>query len=467
MALSSPGIGSNLDINGIVSQLMQLEQRPLTLLATKEAGYQGKISALGSLKGAISSLQTAASGLVPATGVTPSEKFTSYSAAVDNTAIASVSASSSAVSGSYTLDVTSLAKTQRLTSGANPDIGSGDRVMNIEIGAVTGGVGSGGAFTAASSVSISLDSSVTSLAGVRDAINAANAGVTATIVTSGNSSYLSVTSNESGTGNVVSVTGDVAALNYDPSTNSATGLLQNAGDEATDAVFKINGIDITGSGNTISEVVEGLTISLKSTGSTTISVTRDTSSLSAGVNALVKAFNDFNTTAGDLGRYDSATKKGGPLVGDSTLRSSQNTFRSLLGNIPSGLSGASLQRLSDIGVSLQKDGSLTVDSTKLNAAIGSDFSGVANLVSAYGSAFKTAADGLVGTDGLINARTDGLNASIRSIGKQSEEIKRRLVQTEERYRKQFNSLDSLIASMTQTSDYLTRQLANLPGASKN
>lgn len=466
MALSSPGIGSNLDVNSIVSQLMQIEQRPLTLLAQKEAGFQEKISALGSLKGAISALQTAGAGLVPATGVTAMEKFTSYKTSVTDTAIASASASSSAVAGTYSLEVTSLAKAQRLTSGVNPSVGGGIRTMTIETGSVAGGVGSSGTFTASSSVAIALDSSVTTLAGVRDAINAANAGVTATVVTSGSNSYLSLTSNQTGTVRVMRVTGDVTALNYDPSTNTGA-LVQNAGDEAADAALKINGISITGSGNTISDAVEGLTISLKATGTSSVTVARDTSGLSAGVNALVKAYNDFAKVASDLGRYDATTKQGGPLIGDSTLRSAQNVFRNLLGHVPSELSGASLQRLSDIGVTMQKDGSLKVDSAKLDAAISGNFGGVANLVAAYGRAIDTAAKGMVETNGLIESRTDGLNASIKSIMQQSESIQQRLILTEARYRKQFTTLDTLIASMTQTSNYLTQQLANLPGAGGN
>ncbi|MFH1493286.1 MAG: flagellar filament capping protein FliD [Pseudomonadota bacterium] len=464
MAISSPGIGSNLDINSIVSQLMQIEQRPLTLLAQKEAGFQEKISAFGSLRGAISTLQSASAGLVPATGTTPTEKFTSYKTTVTDTSIASASSSSSAVGGIYSLEVTSLAKAQRLTSGANPSVGSGTRTMTIETGSVAGGVGTSGAFTSTSSVGITLDSSVTTLTGVRDAINAANAGVTATVVTSGTDSYLSLTSNQSGTASVMRVTGDVAALNYDPSTNTGS-LIQNAGDEAADAALKINGIALTSSGNTISDAVEGLTITLKATGTTTVSVARDTSGLSAGVNALVKAYNDFAKISTDLSRFDATTKQGGPLIGDSTLRSTQNTFRNLLGKVPSELSGVSLQRLSDIGVTMQKDGTLAVDSAKLDAAISSDFTGVANLVSAYGGAINTAAEGMVGTDGLIETRTDGLNASIKSITNQSESIQQRLIQTEDRYRRQFTALDTLIASMTQTSNFLTQQLANLPGAS--
>ena len=150
------------------------------------------------------------------------------------------------------------------------------------------------------------------------------------------------------------------------------------------------------------------------------------------------------------------------LNGDSTLRGAQAAFQTLLGKVPAELSTATLQHLSDIGVSLQKDGKLTVDSTKLSAAIASDFTGVANLVSAYGSAFKAAADGLVAAGGLIAARSDGLSASIVSLGKQSDVITQRLTEIEKRYRSQFTALDVLLTGMSKTSDYLTQQLANLP-----
>ena len=474
MALSSPGIGSNLDINGIVSQLMALEQRPLTALSTKEAKFQAQISALGSLKSAITALQTAASSLTPSTGSTASLKFTTNKTSIADTTIATATATSSAVAGNYSLDVTSLAKAQRLTSVANPALGTGDRTLTIEIGSVAGsglsGVGGGGLFTRkedTTAINVAIGSGVTTLAGVRDAINAANSGVTATMVTSGTNSYLSLTSNGMGTGNVIQITGDMPSLNYDPSTNSATGLVQNVGDDASDAVLKINGIDVTSSSNTITSAVDGLSITLLKAGATSVTVSRDTSSLTAGINDFVKAYNDVNTTTTSLGSYNSTTKVAGALNGDSTLRSAQSVLRTLIGNVPSAVLGASLQRLSDIGVSVQKNGSLTVDSSKLETAINKDFAGVANLISAYGSEFKTATDGLVGTSGLIVARTEGLNSSIKGLGKQSEAIVDRLTKIEARYRKQFTALDVAMSAMTTTSNFLTQQLASLPTFSNN
>lgn len=467
MALSSPGIGSNLDVNSIVSQLMQIEQRPLTVLASKEAGFQQKISALGSLKGAISGLQTAGSNLVPASGTTAAAKFTVFNTSVADTTIASATASTGAVPGTYSLEVTQLAQQHQLATSTTvtPFSGVGGTL-------VTGGTLTITLDTQAGSGSPSKTTDVTIADGstpeaVRDAINAANAGVSATVVNGTAGKQLVLVGDTPGDNQFIKLSG-VAALAYDPSAVPAP--LTDAfvqSQAAQGSTFKLNGISVTASSNTVSTAIEGITLTLAKTniGSPTkLIVTRDTSSLSAGVTAFVKAFNDFSKTAVSLGRYDAATKQGGPLIGDSTLRSIQNTFRNLAGNIPSELSGASLQRLSDIGVTMQKDGTLVVDSAKLSTAISSNFTGVANLVSAYGGAFKTAADGMVGTDGLIAARTVGLNASIKSLGKQSEAIQQRLILTEARYRKQFSSLDTLIASMTTTSNFLSQQLANLPGA---
>ena len=137
-------------------------------------------------------------------------------------------------------------------------------------------------------------------------------------------------------------------------------------------------------------------------------------------------------------------------------------IRDRIGTIPSEVDGEALQRLSDIGVSLKKDGTLAVDSSKLSSLISSDINGVANLVAAYGSAFKTTTDGLIGTGGTLSARTDGLNASIKSITQQEEVVAKRLTQIEARYRRQFTALDTLISGLSQTSSFLTQQLANLP-----
>lgn len=469
MAISSPGLGSNLDVNSIVSQLMALEQKPLTALAAKEATFQAKISALGSLQGAISAVQTAATNLVPTSGTTATQKFTVFKSSVSDSSIASATASSSAVAGTYNLEIIQLAKAHSIATAS---------------GAQTPFSGSGGKLTTGGKLTITLDSlggsspnkstQVTIADGstpeaVRDAINNAGAGVSALVVNGAAGKQLVLTGDAAGSSQFIKLSG-IAGLSYDPNatpdplTDSFVQMQQARGSS-----LKINDIAVTAATNTVTTAIDGITLNLlkgpeapATSLSTTLTISKDNSSLTTGVNSLVKALNDFNTTASSLGSYDATTKKAGALNGDTTLHAAQNALRTALSKVPAELSGANLQRLSDIGVSLQKDGKLAVDSSKLSKAISDDLTGVSNLVAAYAKVLKTSSDGLVGTSGLIAARSAGINTSIKSIGEQSAAVSSRLTQIEARYRKQFTALDTLMSAMTKTSTFLTQQLANLP-----
>ncbi|MCB1942394.1 MAG: flagellar filament capping protein FliD, partial [Candidatus Accumulibacter sp.] len=304
---------------------------------------------------------------------------------------------------------------------------------------------------------------------IRDAINGAGAGVSALVINGTAGKQLILTSGTAGSNQFIKLSG-VAGLTYDPDATPqplTDPLVQTQA--AQGSSFKLNGIAVAGLSNTITTAVDGLTINLlkgpeapATAISTTLTISKDNASLSAGVNALVKAFNDFQTAASSLGSYDAASKKAGALNGETTLRTAQNAFRTVLGNPPSPLAGATLQHLSEIGVTMQKSGKLSVDAARMSSAIADDLGAVAELVAAYGSAFKAAADGLVGAGGLIAARSEGLSTSIKGLGKQSETISARLTQIEARYRKQFTSLDLLISGMTKTSTFLQQQLASLP-----
>jgi len=468
MALSSPGLGSNLDVNSIITQLMSLEQRPLTALSQKEASYQAKISALGSLQGSISALQTAAGNLVPATGTTAAEKFSLFKTSVGDTTIVGASATSSAVAGTYTLEVNQLARQHSVassTGAATPFSGTGDTLPLG--GTLTLSLDNAGGSSPHTSTEIAIADGATP-ENVRDAINGANAGVSALVINGVAGKQLVLTSNDPGSNQFIKLSG-IAGLAYDPDAAPAPSDAFVQSQVAQGSAFKLNGIAVEGVSNQVSTAIDGITLNLlkgpeapATALSTTLTISKDNSSLSTGVNALVKAFNDFSATASGLGSYNAATQTAGALNGDSTLRTAQNSFRSILGNIPAAVAGSSFQRLSDVGVSLQKDGTLSVDSAKLSAAISGDLAGVANLVAAVGSAFKDAADGLVGSSGLIAARREGINASIASLGKQSDVINDRLAGIEARYRKQFTALDTLISGMTSTSTFLAQQLAILP-----
>lgn len=472
MAISSLGAGSGLDLNGILNSLMAIEQQPLVKLQTKEASYQSRISALGSLKGALSSLQTSAGNLLPGSGKTMAEKYASYSASVADTSIATATTSSSSVPGVYSLEVSTLAQSQRLalaTTGvpaptvyANADAAISQGTLTINFGKLDGGT-----YTADSSrkLEITIDSSNATLGGLRAAINAKGGGVTATIISGSAGAQLVLTSKDSGTENVMELTG-LSGFTYDPRNTSGQFTQQEAqgGRAAQNASFKVNGISATSSTNTISNVLEGVTLSLLKTNAgtpTNVTVSKDSSSaLTAALNAFVKSYNEANKTIKELGAYNPETKAAGPLQGQAIVRSAQVQLRSLVFNTTAG-GDSDYQQLSHIGLSMDKTGAMTLDSTKLKNALSADFDGVMTLVEKVGTAFKKGMESMTGTSGTITSMTESVKSMVSALNTRRTELTDRLSRIEDRYRRQFQALDTTVSGMKQTGAYLSQQLANL------
>ncbi len=387
MALSSPGIGSGLDVNGLVSQLMALEQRPLSLLNTKEAKLQAQLSAYGSLKGALSSFQSAVAALA-----TPA-KFTAVKASVADSTVLSASAAATASAGSYSIEVQTLAQAQKLKSdtfdATSDAVGTGSLTIQF-------GTHSGGSFTLnpdKSAKTITIGSANASLAGVRDAINAADAGVSASIINDGTGYRLVIASEDAGVANALKITvadddathTDTAGLSrlaYDATTGGTTNLTQTV--PAQNAAAIIDGIAISKSTNTWTDAIEGVTLNLLKEGeTTTLRVAKDTAGTKAAVEAFVKAFNDLNKTLTDLSKYDATSKQASILTGDATVRSVQSQLRGLF-NTALSTAGGGLTSLADIGVTFQTDGTLKLDSSKLTAALNDGTKDVATLFAAVG-----------------------------------------------------------------------------------
>jgi len=387
MALSSPGIGSGLDVNGLVSQLMALEQRPLSLLNTKEAKLQAQLSAYGSLKGALSSFQSAVAALA-----TPA-KFTAVKASVADSTVLSASAAATASAGSYSIEVQTLAQAQKLKSdtfdATSDAVGTGS--LTIQFGTY-----SGGSFTLnpeKSAKTITIGSANASLAGVRDAINAADAGVSASIINDGMGYRLVLASKEAGVANALKITvadddathTDTAGLSrlaYDATTGGTTNLSQTV--PAQNATAVIDGISISKSTNIWTDAIEGVTLNLlKETSTTTLKVAKDTAGTKAAVESFVKAFNDLNATLTNLSKYDAVNKQASILTGDATVRSVQSQLRGLF-NTALSTAGGGLTSLADIGVTFQTDGTLKLDSSKLTAALNDGAKDVSTLFAAVG-----------------------------------------------------------------------------------
>lgn len=407
--LSTPGIGSGLDINGIVSQLMSIERRPLLALDNKEARQQTQLTAFGTLKSALSSFQGSLSAL------TSPAKFSAISAKLSDTTLANVSANPTAITGSYDVEIQTLAQAQKLKSAnftsTSTSIGSG--TLTIQFGTYDGGSFTLNPEKAAQSITISPADS--SLAGIRDAINQSDAGISASIVNDGSGDRLVIASKDTGLSNAlkVTVTDDdgnnsdntgLSQLAYDASTGNISNLSETVA--ASNATMVIDGIPISKSSNTITDAIEGVTFNLlkADVGTTaTLNISRDTASIEKAVSTFVDAYNDLNQTITDLSKYNAETKQASILTGDFTVRMLQNQLRSALSD-PLKTAGGGLSLLSEIGISFQKDGTLKLDSSKLNTIVNDASKDISTLFTSVG---KTS-DSLVS---FVSASPDSVNGS--------------------------------------------------------
>ena len=423
MGLSSAGIGSNLDVDGIVSKLMSVERQPLTKLARQEASYQTKLSGFGTLKGALAAFQTAARSL------SDISKFQVLKANVGDATVATVSAGASAIPGTYALEVTQLAQAQKLVAGgvASEAAPVGQGVISFDFGTISGGTFdaatgkyAGAAFaTSGSGVkTVTIDATNNSLAGMRDAINKAAIGVTATIINDGSGTpyRLALSSSTTGvaTSMKISVT-DVDPLvptlstlmNHDPA--GAQALVQKSA--AQNAIFKVDGIAVSKPTNSVSDVIGGVTLNLLKAGaaSTPVTITRDAGAVTTAVTDFVKAYNEISKNFADATAYNASTKTAAILNGEAAVRSMQGQVRAVL-STPVGGGASVFSRLSEIGVTLQKDGTLAADATKLGNAINNNFSDVAGLFAAVGKS----SDSLVSYKGFSPATKPGAYALVVS-----------------------------------------------------
>lgn len=461
MALTANGIGSGLDINGLVSQLMSLEQRPLTALAGKEASFQAKLSAFGQLKSVVSAIQTAADALKDAA------TFSATKTTVGVDAAFTASSSTAAAAGSYAVEVSQLAKVQRVATSSTVELVPAAGDLTIELGSVVGGI-----FTADPARTKTLSFAGGSIEDLRDAINSGDLGIKASVINNGTVKQLVLTGATTGAEQAFKL-GGTTGLSFNPETPGIDSDPAYQVQAAQDARLTVDGIAISRSSNTVTDALEGVTLTLTKenpgvTGS--LVVASDRSGARTAIDAFVKAYNDANKTIKDLTAFNPETRRASTLTGDSTARAIQGQMRSLVGNALSGLGETS--RLSDIGISFKADGSLEVVSNKLDAALDDPARGVAAFftgsegVKGFAETVSAALDGYISSTGLIAGRTDGMNSSVKLIGKQREALTLRLTQIESRYRAQFSALDAMVASMTQTSNFLAQQLANLPTISR-
>jgi flagellar hook-associated protein 2 len=476
-SISSLGIGSGLDLNSLLTNLRSAENAPLQLLQQRQTSYTAKLSAYGQVQAALGSLQSAATALAAPT------LFQGVKATSSASDVLGVSATSSAAVGSYTVNVTKLAQAQSLAAtgrlSATTDItGGAAATISVQFGKISGGASDGNGhylgstFTAdpdrtAVTVDIAANSSLTE---IRDAINAKTTlGVTASIVNDGTATpyRLVLTSKTTGEESSMQITvaGDLALenlLKYDPDSSGTQNMAETA--VAKDAALKVNGIDITSASNSVKDAIEGATMTLASLGTSTVTVAKDTASVSSAISSFVSAYNNLQSTANKLSGYDAENRSGGALLGDPALRNILTRIRSALG---ASQASGTLTVLSQAGVSIDKTGTMQVNSTKLNAALTSDLSGVTTLFSGvsgsggYGRQVDALITSFNSTNGVLKNAQNGVTTTLKNLDKEYVRAQERIDATIARYQTQFSQLDTLMARMNQTSSYLTQQFSAL------
>jgi len=457
MAITAGGIGSGLDIEGLVSQLVAAEGQPaLFRLDTKEARLQSDLSAFGSLKSALSTFQDSVSAL------NDLEAFQARKAISSNTELFSASADSTAVAASYDIEVIQLAEAEKRRSGNFTDdaevVGTG--TLDITLGADT--------------FQLTIDGTNNTLAGIRDAINDAtdNPGVSASIINvddgvGGTISRLVLTSDTVGATNTIGIVVD----DDDLTDADTSGLSQLATANLTtiqaaqDAKIEVDGQTATRSSNGFSDVISGVTFDLaKAEVGTveTLTVELDTGSVKGKVNTFVAAYNSLADTMKQLAAFDADSGSAGALQGDAALRNVQSQLRQAM---TTSVSGLDFGTLAEVGVTTNADGKLEVDSDKLDSVLSSDFTSVSQLFASengLANSLDTLLEGYIASDGILNARTEGLQTSIDLIGDDRLRLDKRLLALEARYRTQFTAMDVLVGQLQALGGYLTQQLASLP-----
>ena len=481
--ISSTGIGSGLDVTSILTQLVALEKQPLKTLELKATNIKAQVSAFGEVQSQFAALTDVASRIA-APGV-----WGARSASSSSTAAATITATATATATSFTLDVDQLATQQSVSSGqltAGAAVGAG--TLTLRLGTWTG---AGASFTpAASSADVAIDvTAADTVATIAAKINAASAGVVATAFNDGTNDRLLLRSKDTG----VAAGFQLTATETVDDSNTSTGLSRLAFTPASvsgaygmagagvpvqygqDAKARINGLAVTSASNTLTGNIPGVTIKLAATTTTgygtgsevkapvTMTISEDVTPAVKNVSDFVTAYNALNKSLTDLTKYVASTKAAGLFQGDSSVVGLQNILRNMLG---SSSLGATSQRLSDVGLQTQLDGSLIIDTGKLSLAANNGTSlqqlftndNSNPLTNGFALKFKALGRGVLASGGQVANKANTLQGALDRNAKEQTKINDRATMVEARLKRQYTALDGQMGSLNALNAYVTQQV---------
>lgn len=468
MPITSTGLASGVDIQSIVSQLVALERAPLAPLQTQATKFQSKISVFGTLSSMMNSLGDLGTKLADPNAFKAVKGSSSSSDAVGITVATGTAPTSMAV------EVQQLAKAQSTATLAVPkDTAMGEGNLKITLGDWSSGTFAAGS---APAVDITIGPGEDTLTQIAAKINAASAGVTATVLRDASGERLLMRSKDTGE----ALGFEMQATDTDGVDNTGLSRLAVQGGVASgvqithgaNAMATINGISIESASNTYKDGLPGITLQFSkvTTGPVEIGVTNDKDAMTKTIQSFVDAYNSLNDMLTSTTAYNPDTKVAGSLQGDSSAVGLQNALR---GMMRSATPGAAFTTLADIGIELKAGGKMSINSTKLSAALDNP-QAVQNLFSAdhtdptaqgFGEKLKTFADGFAGANGTLTTRTDSLRAAVKRNTVQQDTVIARAARAETRYLKQYNAMDAMVGQLNSLNSFVTQQIAQWNKAS--
>lgn len=456
---------SSIDVQSVVSQLMAVERRPVDKLNSKNANYETQLSVLATLKSNVSNFQDAVRGLKD-TG-----SFQSFNVTSSDTSALTSSAGSTASPGTYSLNINSLAQSQQLVAtgqvSSSATIGAGtSTTLSFDFGAISGGTLTSGTYSGATFTSngagvqtVTIDNTNNTLEGIRDAVNSAKIGVTASIINDGGASpyRLAFSSSASGVDNSLSiaVSGDAtlsSLLSHDPAGT------QNLAETLTaqNANFTLNGVDITKPSNIVTDAIEGVTLNLSkvTTEQVNLTVAKDTAAINEAANTFITQYNALISDLKSLSSYSSSGKSGGSLAGDPAVR---QMIEELTTMISGTVAGGEFETLSSVGITTKIGVGLELDSTLFNSAIDNNLADLANLFTADdGFATKLDAWATTSINITLTTRSSNIDEAISNIYDEIDLREIRLANLEKRYTAQFSNLNRVLASMSAQQTFISQ-----------
>jgi len=470
---------STIDVQSLVSSLMKAERRPLVQVQAEASRIGTKISEFGKLQSEIARFRDAAAELArPPT-------WRAVTARSADAAAVEVNARPGAAATQHTVAVTQLAQAQTVTSAAmaSADTVLGGGTLRIQLGTQPSGPSSFAADPDRAEVAVTIAPGST-LAAVRDAINASGAGVRASIVRDGDQVRLFVTGTTSGGNQAFRMqvddadggstdTDGLSSIAFDPTAPAGAGQNLSLVRAATDASYSIDGVALTARGNRVENALDGVDLVLRQVTSAPVQleVAQDTAALKASMEKFVTAYNGLNTLLQAQTRYDAGSRSAGPLQGD---RSAVGILTQVRAALRETVAGGALASLADAGVTLQRDGSLQLAAGTFESAAG-DAKRLEQLFTAVGTdgtdrglmlRLRDLGDSLNGAGGAVKTATEAWEARRTSNQRRQDAMQLRLTDVEKRLLRQFSSLDAQLAAAQQSGAALASALAGLPGTGR-